>query len=672
MLVALGACLAAVSGWRYARASAPVNGPIVLVSVDALRADHLPPYGYRGVHTPAIDALAADGIVFERAYAHVPQTLPAHAALLTGRLPFETGVRDGVGFTLKESERTLPEMLGDRGYSTAGMVSSFLLRKDSGIGQGFAFFDADLTDVAKAGPPPLVRDAAATEKIAEHWMDSAGTSRLFLFLHLGDLYQPYGPDAQEGSGPAAAYDAGIARADEALGQFVHYLKTHQLYDRSTIVLVGDHGEGLGDHGEQGHGLFAYEEALHVPLIVKQPGAEGAGRRVPDLVQQIDIVPTILDLARAPIPGNLRGRSLTPLFSGDTRETMPVYSESLYGHYHFGWGAISTVTDGRYRFIKAPREELYDLKSDPGEQHNLVDERPDIAGRLRASLKNLAAEGPLPKMEPVSEADRGRLEALGYVGTIVDASSATEPEDAKDWVPVVERYRVAAAEAAAGHWDAAIERYRALLQEEPALPDLWIHLAAAARHVERFELAGEAFKRAALLAPDNPEAHLGAGFALLRLRKLDESRIQAQQVLDTPRVTAIAQATAHELLARVALARRDVERARSEATLAEKADALRPVTAFVEGRIAFDRRRYTDALASFEEALAATEKTPDRHVADLRVLAAESLLALDRYSEAEYLFEQELEDAPSSRALAGLTAVYRATGRTDEASTLTTH
>ena len=159
LLVALGTCLAAVSGWRYARASAPVNGPIILISIDALRADRLPAYGYLQGRTPAIDTLAADGVVFERAYSHVPQTLPAHASLLTGRLPFETGVRDGVGFTLPSSERLLPEMLRDRGYATAAVVSSFLLRKETGINQGFDFFDAALTDTGTEPHRGLRRDA---------------------------------------------------------------------------------------------------------------------------------------------------------------------------------------------------------------------------------------------------------------------------------------------------------------------------------------------------------------------------------------------------------------------------------------------------------------------------------------------------------------------------------
>ena len=313
ILAALGTGLAALGGWRYARASAPVNGPIVVISIDTLRADHLPVYGYRKGHTPAIDELARDGVVFERAYSHSPQTLPAHASLLSGRLPFETGVRDNLGFVIKGSERLLPQLLRERGYATGGIVSAYVLRKETGISQGFDFFDGEMPP---GSPERLVgqvkRDGSESEAIAEHWLDSLGSSRAFLFLHLYEPHKPYTPAVRFAG--LAPYDAQIAYADEIVGRLVRYLKTHQLYDRSTIVLLSDHGEGLGDHGEQEHGLFVYGEAVHVPLIIKQAGGAGAGRRVSDLVQHLDLVPTVLDLAKAPVARRLLCRVL-PRCSG---------------------------------------------------------------------------------------------------------------------------------------------------------------------------------------------------------------------------------------------------------------------------------------------------------------------------------------------------------------------
>ncbi len=192
ILVALGAAAAAVGGWRYARASAPVSGPIILVSIDTLRADHLPVYGYTRVRTPAIDALAADGVVFDRAYSHAPQTLPAHTAMLSGRLPFETGVRDNVGFVVKPGERLLPQLLRERGFTTGGIVSAYVLRKETGIGQGFDFFDGEMPPSSpELSIGQVQRDGMASETIAEHWLDAQRSSRVFLFLHLYEPHKPY-------------------------------------------------------------------------------------------------------------------------------------------------------------------------------------------------------------------------------------------------------------------------------------------------------------------------------------------------------------------------------------------------------------------------------------------------------------------------------------------------
>ena len=456
-LVSVGTALSAVGGWRYARASAPVSGPIVLLSVDALRADHLPVYGYSAVRTPAIDALARDGVVFERAYSHVPQTLPAHAALLTGRLPFENGVRDNAGFTVKRDERLLAEMLADRGYATAGVVSSYSLRPSTGIAQGFAFFDGSMPGASPDEPASGVsRDGAKSIAIAEAWLGKAGTERAFLFVHLHEPHTP--PAARAQSADVDSYDRSIAEIDEVLGRFVKYLKAHQLYDQSTIILTGDHGEGLGDHGETGHGLLAYEEALRIPLIIKPAAGEGAGRRIDAVVEHIDIVPTILDLAKAPLHDRLSGRSLTPLLEG--RSEFPdriVYSESLFGAYRFGWSGVRTVTDGRYRLVRAERDELYDLSSDRAAEHDIAADRPAELNRLRAALDQIVAADRVADPAPERAAVADKLAVLGYVAP----AGAVDPDpltsiDQQQQVEIVETYRTAVERAADGALSDAIQ------------------------------------------------------------------------------------------------------------------------------------------------------------------------------------------------------------------------
>lgn len=637
--VALGTALAAVGGWRYARASAPLSGPIIVISIDTLRADHLPAYGYEKVKTPAISALAADGVVFERAYSHTPQTLPAHAALLSGRLPFETGVRDDTGFAVRPAERLLPELLRDRGYATAAVVSSYLLGKETGIGQGFDFFDAEMPSISPDVPFSQVqRDGGASAAIAERWLETTGTSRAFLFLHLHEPHAPYA--APERFSMYSPYDAEIAYADEIVGRLVHYLKSHQLYDRSTIILLSDHGEGLGDHGEQEHGLFLYDEAVHVPLVIKQESNARAGRRVRDVVQHLDVVPTILDLVKAPIPGNLRGRSLKPLLDGNGRlPARTVYAEALYGRYHFGWAELTAMTDGRFRFIKAPREELYDFERDPDERQNLVETGPEQAREaLSGALERLVGDDPDPLPDP------------------------------KDKYQILEAFRHASALAGEGRWLDAIARLQQLTREHGELTEVWKQLATFAVRIERHDLALGAYRRLIELKPLDAPAHLGAATALWRLRRLDEAREDALRgVAVIPDGEPRSFAAAYELLARIALTRRDADTARHEANLAQIADPTVPVLTYVEARLLYDQGEYDTALPLFERALAALETSGGRPMLDLHYFTADTLARLERDTDAEAQFVEELRLFPyNTRARAGLATVYHATGRIDEA------
>jgi arylsulfatase A-like enzyme/tetratricopeptide (TPR) repeat protein len=671
-LVALGTALAAVGGWRYARASAPVSGPIILISVDSLRADRLPAYGYAGVRTPAIDALANDGIVFERAYAHASQTLPAHVSLLSGRLPFRTGVRNNLGFSIKASERLLAEMLRDRGYETAGVVSSYVLREETGISQGFAFFDDDFADVHPVGQVesaevPLERDGMHAELIAERWLASVGTERAFLFLHLYEPHAPYAPP--ERFAEYSPYDGEIAYVDEIVGRLVKYLKAHQLYDKSTIVLVSDHGEGLGDHGEQGHGLLAYEEAMRVPLIVKRSAGEGAGRRVQAVVQHVDLVPTILDMARAPAPDTLDGRSLTPLLENTgTPAPRMVYGESMYGRYHFGWREIRTATDGRYWYIQAPKPELHDLLVPGSSRRNLIAERPGEAAALASWLDRLTAGSPVDELARTSAADRGRLAALGYVG-VQPAPPTTQPEpDQKRQVALVERYRAAMDSASARKWQRAIDLLQDVLEDEPEMAEVWGQLGATAFKGERFKLSADAYRRASAQAPSNGEFHLGAASALMRLRRVDEAREHAAAALAVAESDAAVAVAAHEMLARLALAARDGVDARAQAELAQRIEPGLPLLTYVEAYLLYDQGRFADAAALFKEAAAAISARRAHQIADLHFYAADALLQAGQPADAEPHLIEELRHFPrNQRARAALARLYHDSGRTELAA-----
>jgi len=668
---ALGTVLAAVGGWRYARASAPVSGPIIVVSIDTLRADHLPAYGYTKVRTPAIDALAADGVVFERAYSHAPQTLPAHVALLSGQLPFETGVRDNVGFTVKRGERLLPQMLRDRGFTTGGVVSSYVLRKETGISQGFDFFDDEMPPSSpELSIGQVQRDGAESEAIAEHWLDTIGTSRAFLFLHLYEPHKPYAPP--ERFADYDPYDGEIAYADEIVGRLVRYLKSHQLYDRSTVILLSDHGEGLGDHGEQEHGLFLYDEAIHVPLVVKQEGNTGSGRRVADVVQHIDLVPTILDLVKAPGSGGFRGRSLKPVLEGTGTLPAPsVYAEALYARYHFGWSELTALTDDRYRYVKAPREELYDLQHDAHEHANIADERPQARQALRRALDRVAAGATIPVPAEVPPDARERLQALGYVGAPTDLSPRPGEllPDPKDKREILERYRAAVDFAGQRKWPQAIALLQQILRDDPEMADVWSQLAVFATRVDRFDQAVDAYKHYIELKPHEPAAYIGAAAALLKLRKLDEARDHAQLAVDVAApADHRARASAHEMLAKIALARHDTEAAREHAALAREADPTLPLPIYIDARLLYDQGKYADALPLFMQAIAELRKSGTLQITELHFYTGDTLGRLERYQEAEAEFLEELKYFPhNTRARGGLAMLYQASGQPDAAS-----
>ena len=431
--------------WWWSQQSDARGGPIVLISIDTLRADHLALYGYKAVATPAIDALARDGVTFDRAYTHSPQTLPSHTSMLTGRLPFQHGVRDNVGFEVKAKERLLPGLLRDHGYVSGGFVSAYVLRRATGISQGFDVYDDNLPAASpEASIGQVQRDGALTVAAAHRWVAERQDPRFFVFLHLYEPHKPYAPPPRFSQ--YEPYDGEIAYADEIVGRFVNVLRAAGWYEKATIVLLSDHGEGLGDHGEQEHGLFLYDDTIRVPLIVKLPREARAGRRVPDPVQHLDLLPTLLDLAGAEIPRDLAGRSLRPLLEQEEPlrlRTGAIYAESLYSRYHFGWSELHSLTYGTHRYIKAPHEELYDLERDPRETRNLAAHQPDTARNMRAALERIMAGSSVERPSTVSVEDQQKLQALGYVATAQPVSedvAANALADPKDKVGILENLR----------------------------------------------------------------------------------------------------------------------------------------------------------------------------------------------------------------------------------------
>src|SRR5262245_38773303 len=521
--IALVAILAAGVWWWTARPRGP--GAFVLISIDTLRADRLPVYGYAAGSTPTLSAFAKEAVVFDRAYAHAPQTLPSHTSIFTGRLPFEHKVRDNLGFTLPSGQTTLSSLFSKAGYATAGFVSAYVLRTETGIGQGFDHYDAALPQAAgDLSPAQILRPGPATLDASTKWLNTRQDQKFFLFFHIYEPHAPYVPPDRFKQ--PDKYDGEVAFADEIVGGLLTTLRQRRWYDAATIVVTADHGEGLGDHTEREHGLFVYDETIRVPLMIKLPNGSHGGTRVAEPVQHIDLLPTFGVLAGFAVPTDLHGRNLQPVLLG-TGSIKPqgLYAEALYPRYHFGWSELVSLVDGRYKYIKAPRAELYDLERDPRERQNLVAERAQAAQAMRAALDTLAAGQSIDAPSAVSGEDRERLAALGYIGTTAAPTSASGEAlpDPKDKVGVLVKYRDAIDLIGSRNLQEGVRQLEAVLADSPDMFDAWIHLATANTRMGRLQEAYAAYREAITRKPDEPGALLGASSVLSSMGRYADAR-----------------------------------------------------------------------------------------------------------------------------------------------------
>jgi choline-sulfatase len=658
---------AIAAGWWLRKADRP-DGPIILISIDTLRADRLPAYGYTATKTPAIDALAEGGVLFEHAYSHSPQTLPSHTSILSGRLPFAHGVRDNIGFTVKADEKLLAGRLRDRGYATGAFVSSYVLRSSVGLARGFDVYDDALPKAAPNRPLGQVqRPGAQTVDAAVAWMNRQTSGRFFLFLHLYEPHTPYAPPPEfAGADP---YDGEVAYADALVGRMMKALEAAGHGSTATVILLSDHGEGLGDHGEEEHGMFLYRETIQVPLVIKMPDGASAGRRVAEPVQHIDLVPTLLDLAGGASSDreseDLPGRSLRPVLEGTgTLATASIYAEALSPRLHFGWSELYALTDDRYRYIRAPRDELYDLSQDPKERTSIADARGPVRMAMRQALETLMAGAAISAPSAVSEADRQRLAALGYVGTQRSASLTTPGDalpDPKDKLELLGRYRRAATLAAEARWPEAAEAFRGVLREDADMPDVWLQLARASESMGRLPDALQAYREVIARQPGDPAGLLGAAAMFVQMGQLDQARAHAELAV------AAAPGAAHELLARITLQQGDAAAARKHATAGAAADPTLPLPAFIEGLILYNQHRFADAIAPLTRATEALA-TRTEQIADVHYVLGDSLARLNRFPEAEAAFQKELATFPAHvRARAALAMVYWTTNRPVQAT-----
>jgi choline-sulfatase len=586
-----------------------------LITIDTLRADHVHCYGYTNGSTPALDALAKDGVQFTNAFTPSPITNTSHASILTGLLPGSHGVTD-FAVPLASAHPTIAELLKTRGYRTAAFIGAVILDSRSlapGFDRGFDFYDNfPEHSSTKSRWGRLERRGMDVVSHAENWLAKHPAGPHFVWIHLYDPHDPYEPPP-----PYAQtykdhlYDGEIAYADSALAHFIVYLKTSGKYRNSVIVAVGDHGEGLGEHHEDTHGIFLYDSTTHVPLIVKLSRAESIGTLVSAQVRTVDIVPTLLDLAGAAAPDKNDGESLQVYFSGKNNATRPAIGETDYP-LRFGWAALRSVRKDEFKFIEAPRPELYDLNRDAAELNNQYEASDTRVENSRAMLAELRArETPADASKDAPQSD-----------TTGSVSSLPDPKDK------IEEQNLLHAAMMASEDDRPADARKALqkvLEFDPKSPTVLRQLGELELQAGEYDLAAQHLKNAMAIRPDDAEAALLGGKALAKAH----DPAGARDALETSLKRVPGQFQARLLLGNVYLELKDARAAEDEfeAALLLQSENVEAQIGLAKAHIS--DRSFSDAIQLLE----ALSKTHGKNNAEVFHLLAKAYSALGRDREA---------------------------------------
>jgi len=483
---------------------------IVLITLDSTRADRMGFLGARG-KTPALDALSKDSLVFERAYTQSPLTVVSHATLLTGTYPQTHQVTE-FGAPLSASLPYLPGLLHAQGYRTAAFVGSIALDPKNGLApgfdRGFTLYEAGFhpPQPGETSVPSAIRRADQVIAHAIAWLSKPIAGPVFLWVHLSD------PQAASNS----SYDAAMSSTDAAVGKLIATLRTQKLYDDALIVVAADHGQSLGAHGEDTHGIFLYDETIHVPLLMKLPKAS-LTKRVAARVGLIDLPTTMLEVAAVPVPSQMQGQSLLRIAKASSPADQPVYARSDFPQRGFGWSSLESWRAGKYLYIRAPKPELYDLSADPGATKNLAQSSKatldTIAAQLESFDRHFTAGG---KTAELSSSEMQKLASLGYVGLQKSASNtAVTGTDPKDQISLANKAQEALAALDAGSAEKAVSLAQPVVTSQPNayLPQYVLGSALALQ--QHYPQAVEHLHKAIELQPDSAWAHFYMGSSLLK-------------------------------------------------------------------------------------------------------------------------------------------------------------
>jgi len=615
------------------------DAPVILISIDTLRADRLPLYGYTKIQTPFLDRFSKDAWLFENAYSPCPMTLPAHTTMLTGMLPPEHGVRNNIGFAFDgEAHMSLPRQLKQRGYATGAALSSYVLRFETGLGALFDFYEDSFGTTPGVQSVNYQRAGDKTAAFAQTWIGEHAAKPFFFLFHIYEPHVPYDPPEPFRSQYGVTYDGEVAASDAIVGTFLDALKKLGVYDRAIVIVTSDHGEGLGEHGEQQHSIFLYREAIRVPLLVKLPADSGAGSRVAAPVQLSDIFPTVTAALGLPASKEVSGTSL--FAAGATGAAARViYGETLFPRLQLGWSDLRSVLDARYHYIHGPRPELYDTLVDPHEEHDLAKSDPETASRLARELSRFPRGS--ARSSPVDEETRRRLSSLGYLGTLRDSDKSADLLNPADNLPALRRMEEAWRLGAEGRVPQAIEVLRSSVRENPGMFDAWVKLGELLSEAGLDEDAAAAYRQALDRSPVFlPDISVALGFVELRRQRFDEAEKLARVSLAT------VPSKARELLAGIALARGDLVAAESEAASAAASRNPQPSAILVMAEVKLRAGKPAEALRVVEQAQAAAREKRLGAIYNLEFLRGDALARMDRLEDAEAAFRAEIAAFPA--------------------------
>jgi arylsulfatase A-like enzyme/Tfp pilus assembly protein PilF len=505
---------AVLIAWQPIPAHASTKPNIVLITLESTRADRMGFLGAKTKITPNLDSLARQSIVFEQAYSQAPLTVGSHATILSGTYPQTHRVSE-FGARLARTLPFLPDLLQARGYHTAAFVGSIALDPKNGLApgfdRGFNLYDAGFQPPEGGAGKSISVDRPAAQVVARAiaWLAHSWNQPFFLWVHLNDREVA----------SATSYNAAVAAADTAAGRLIAALRGAKLYDDALIVIVSDHGQGLGAHGEDAHGVFLYDETIRVPLLLKLPQTQKAANRVTARVRLVDVAPTVLEIAGAAVPSQMQGQSLLRI--ARTNADQPVYSSADFPQRAFGWSTLESWRAGKYLYIKAPRPELYDLSTDPGAARNLAQTSKGIldtiAGQLDAFDRRFSDSGNASSGPELTSSEMQKLASLGYVGLqkISAPASAAAGVDPKDGIASANRILSALTVLNEGKPEKAVAMLQPVIATASKMYLAQFVMGAALARQQQYPQAIEYLRRAIELQPDSTWAHYEMGSSLVK-------------------------------------------------------------------------------------------------------------------------------------------------------------